>query len=314
MIKDNKSDNGEVDKDQTPEAEVIAKTVPITDDDIAADIISPDVPEKKEEKKDDKGKSDDEDQKTKSDEDKKDEKKDNDKDEKPFAVIGTQKFKTQEDLLKFTKSQVGFNTWLIGNVKKVHPEWFDKDGSLKTDQDFSKIVAVKDKVKDAADTVAAHADKSADEMTDEEKEELKKAKAILKKLGVVMTDDEEYKTLHQKAQKIDEQEVEKARTVIDSFSQKHPLLEEHREQFAEFLDNTKDRNYNSLEKAWNVYKVENDIVEEVVEKKDDDDGGEKKRKAVDTVIPKTISKGSGGSPARRSEPDLMDDLIGTQIM
>ena len=126
--KDNKSAETEVPtQDKTGEAEVTKKG-PITSEDIADDITSREpAPAQKQDTTtppaDDKG------------EEKKDEKKDGDtttppeakdddgskKDVEPFATLGSQKFMTKEELVAFASKQTGYNTWLTGNIKRVHP-------------------------------------------------------------------------------------------------------------------------------------------------------------------------------------------------
>lgn len=56
----------------------------------------------------------------------------------PFAKLGDKVFQTKEQLVEFASSQVGFNRAVVGNLKKIHPDWFDDKGQLKPDR-MSKV-------------------------------------------------------------------------------------------------------------------------------------------------------------------------------
>lgn len=315
--KDNKSGESEVQKDKTEKTEV-TRSGPITDDDIANDIVSPDSGDDKKESKSEPEKTDDKskekseddteeeeadkegaDDKTKSE----DESDEEDEADQPFAKVGSHVFKTKEDLLKFASSQTGYNTWMTGQLKKLHPELFNADGSIKTKELSEKVDSTSKKASDAAETIKEHAGKEDDEMSDEEKADVEKAKKILKRLGVVFADDPEYKTLNEHRARVEEEHLVVAKENVQQFLKDHPLIEDHREAVADLMDA---RGYTSLEKAWNVYKVENDIEEEV--KDDKNKGGTPPRKPVDTAIPSQVSKGSGNAPSK-AKGDFMDDIL-----
>lgn len=321
----NKSGETEVQKDQTGKSEVdsVGK---VNSEDVLNDIMTPDpvqVSESEEDKpeKPEEGKSEPEEvEASKGDETKPDESEESEesskgdpnpsdeKKEEPFAKIGDQSFETKDDLLKFTQSQIGYNTWFTGHVKKRHPEWFGEDGSLKTKELENAIVGASAKIKEATETVAEHKDKDAEELTDEEKDDLKKARAILEPLGVVFKDDPAFKDLNETKQKVESREVQEASIIVKAFQSKHPLSIQHAEKFAEMIE---DRGYNDLELAWDVYKIENKIQEDESGEPNEESKSNTNppKKPMDTAIPAKINKGSGDVPSKREKQDVMDELI-----
>ena len=222
--------------------------------------------------------------------------------EEVFATIGGQKFDSKEKLVEFVKSNIGYNTWLTGQLKSLHPELFNADGSIKS-KDLKKMVETGVKsAKGAAEVISEVAEKDPEDVTEEDKEDVEKAKAILRPLGVVFADDPEYQKLKKNAEKIDNQEYVEAQTVIQEFETKHPLLKEHRVAVADLMD----RNGYDLETAWKVHKTVEGIVEENPQAPKKTDVIVKK--AADSAIPTTIKKQSGHLPSS-GDKDFMDDLL-----
>lgn len=222
--------------------------------------------------------------------------------EEVFATIGGQKFDSKENLVEFVKSNIGYNTWLTGQLKSLHPELFNADGSIKS-KDLKKLVETGVKsAKGAAEVISEVAEKDPEDVTEEDKEDVEKAKAILRPLGVVFADDPEYQKLKKNAEKIDNQEYVEAQTVIQEFETKHPLLKEHRVAVADLMD----KNGYDLETAWRVHKVVMGITEEPSQTQKKTDVVVKK--AADSAIPTTIKKQSGHLPSSGGK-DFMDDLI-----
>lgn len=302
--KNNKSDEKEVPEDKTNKSEVARG--PITSEDIASEIISAEVPtppqsSEEEEKKDEKKEIPETPPEEKKEE--KVEKKEGEVETpiEPFAKIGSHEFKTKEEFETFAKAQVGYNTWLTGQIKKVHPEWFNPDGSLKT-RDIESAKNAGSKAKDAADTVAELSEE--EELTPEQEAEMKKAKAVLKKLGVVFADDEEFKGLQNRAKKLDEDEISSAREVVAEFEKAHPMAAEHREGLSNLV---REREYNDIEKAWKVFKIENGLEDQEVVPVNN----KPPVKPVEHAIPATPNKESGKPPAPSAERDMIDDLLAT---
>jgi len=314
MTTDNKSNKEtEVPANQTNSEEVVKSG--ITENEIVADILGDSSPAKSEEStpdedtaedaEDDKGGSDDQGE----EEPKADDKKADDEEEpeeetnsdEVFATVGGQKFKTKEDLIKFASSNTGYNTWLTGTLKSLHPELFNEDGSIKS-KDIQNLIKSKGKsAEKAAEVIADVADKKAEDVTDEDLADVEKAKAILRPLGVVFADDPEYKKLQKHSQVLENKEVEEVRATVTAFEEKHPLLKEHRVAVADLMD----RNDYDLETAWKVHKTIAGIVEEEETTKRPD---VVVKKAADSAIPATIKKQSGNLPTSGGK-DFMDDLI-----
>jgi hypothetical protein len=296
---DNKPDAEEVPQDK-PEAKEVASKGPIVPEDIISDILqsSPNPEEKKEEKEE-----------TKPDEVSLEKKEETTEDDKVFAKVGNREFKTQEDLTTFVtgiekdlNSQKGFNGWITGAVKKMRPDLFNEDGSIKS-ADLQKIVeGASAKASEAAETMKELGAIPTEELTDEQKEDIKKARGILKPLGVVFVDDPKFKKMEEDLGRYRERDLESAQTVIDEFSAKHPAFNDHRIAIGELMDQ---RGYDNLEKAWKVYKAEQDIVEDEPINKPDDSG---KNKSVDTTIPTTVKKEAGDLPPS-GKKDIWDDVL-----
>lgn len=314
MTTDNKSNKAEeVITDQTKAEEVVKSG--ITENEIIADILGDSSPATNEESKvedetedsketdggsEDKGEDDSKADDKKADDEEEPEDKTNS--EEVFATVGGQKFNTKEDLIKFASSNTGYNTWLTGTLKSLHPELFNEDGSIKS-KDIQNLINSKGKSAEKASQVIANvADKKAEDVTDEDLADVEKAKAILRPLGVVFADDEEYKKLQRHSQTLENKEIEDVKATVTAFEEKHPLLKEHRLAVADLMD----RNDYDLETAWKVHKTLNDIVEEepLKDKKPD----VVVKKAADSAIPATVKKQSGNLPTSGAK-DFMDDLI-----
>lgn len=298
----NKPENTEAPASQTVEKEVAKKG--ISDVDILNDIVNPDQPLPAPES----GKKD-EPKAEKKDEEAKPatppETKPEAKPEEPFASLNGTNFKTKDELIAFVKKQVGYNSFLTGAVKKVHPEWFNADGSIKT-KDLDKVnkEATKE-IKKATETVTENADVAPDDMTPEQKAEVDKAKALLRKLGFISADDEKFKNLEQQLkdlrQEKESEKIAEAKTVVEAFEKAHPISVEHRENFAQLI---RDRGYNDIEKAWNVFKIENSIEETII--------NPAPKQSPETIVPTTLPKGTGNAPEKAGNPDFMDDIINTK--
>jgi len=309
MTTDNKSKNAEaVDNDQPTAPEVVKSG--ITEDEVLSDIFgddsSPATKEeseaedetpsdaegegKSEEGEDDPEKKDDEDPETPAADDKTNT-------DEPFAKLGSRQFKTKEELVTFTSSQIGYNTWVTGELKRLHPELFNTDGSIKS-KELKETIGKK--AEDAATTIAEVSEKNPEDVTKEDIADVEKAKAILKPLGVVFADDPEYQTLKKNAKSIEEKEMTDAATAVTTFIADHPLLEQHREEVADLME----KNDWTLEKAWKACKSINEIEEEAPVKKND----AVVRRAADSATPVTVRKQSGSTPSSGSK-DFMDDLI-----
>lgn len=322
MTTDNKSEKTEeVPANQTKVEEVVKSG--LTENEVMSDILgsSDSSPAENEESKEEDGAEDSEENKGGSDEKKEDdeESKSDDKkedDEEPeskpadektnseevFATIGGQKFKTKEELIDFTSSNIGYNTWLTGNLKSLHPELFNADGSIKS-KDIKNLIDSKSKsAEKAAEVIADVADKKPEDVTKEDLADVEKAKSILRPLGVVFSDDPEYQKLKKNAEVIESQEIENVKATLADFESKHPLLKEHRLAVADLMD----KNGYDLETAWKVHKTVADIVEEEPSKEKKSDVVVKK--AADSAIPATVKKQSGNLPSSGAR-DFMDDLI-----
>lgn len=321
MTTDNKSNKEEeVGNDQTKSEEVVNSG--LTENEIISDILgsSDSSPAENEESKkdddaeeseDDKGGSDeskDEETDTKSAEKKDDDDETKDEDDKTnsdevFATIGAQKFKTKEELLNFTKSNIGYNTWATGAIKSLHPEYFNKDGSIKSKEFQGFIESKGKKAEKASQVIADVAEKDPDDITKEDVADVEKAKAILRPLGVVFADDPEYLKLKKSSQVIEDKEFSDVKASVTAFEEKHPLLKDHRMAVADLMD----KNGYDLETAWKVQKTLEDIVEDEPLKSKKSDVVVKK--AADSAIPATVKKQSGNLPSSGAK-DFMDDLIG----
>lgn len=303
---DNKPKEEEVKNDQ-PESKEVATSKVITPESIIGDILlsEPTVEEKKGEESSTTPKDGEENPES-------DENKDDKKDEgngEVFAKIGKREFKTQKDLTEFVSklesennSQKGYNGWITGAVKKMRPDLFNENGEIKS-VELQKIVeGASAKASDAAETLKELGHIPDDELTDEQKEDIKKARELLKPLGVVFSDDPKFKKMEDDLNRYREKDLETAQKIIDEFSVKHPLFNDHRSAIGELMEQ---RGYDDLEKAWKVFKAEQDIVEdEPIIKKPEDN----KNKSVDTTIPTVVKKESGNLPTS-GKKDVWDEVL-----
>lgn len=324
MTTDNKSTSGEeVKNDQTTPTEVVKSG--LSEQEVINDMFNDSSPAQQEEStvtddsakaEDTEGKSEEEPKEDESkesesykkEEEEKDEKPTEEKpetksDEEPYAAVGGRKFKTKEELTEFTNSQVGYNTWLTGNLKKIRPDLFNADGTIKS-KELQEAVTQKAKtVEEAAQTVADLQDKKPEDITDEDKEEYERARKILKPLGVVFSDDPEFQALRKHNESQEQQELQSAQERVQAFEKEHPLIANYRNEVADIIE----RNGYDLEKAWKVCKVAHDIVEEPVKKTD-----VVTKKAADSAVPVTTKKESGNLPPS-GQKDFMDDIISATV-
>lgn len=233
------------------------------------------------------------------------------------AKIGNREFDTPDALNKFVGSQVGYNTWITGKLKAMRPDLFNEDGSLKS-AELEKAVADKGKKAEAAaETIKEISEIPEADRTDEQIEDIEKAKNILRPLGVVFADDPTFLAMKNKVGEEDEGRIKTAREKINEFETAHPMLKDHYTGVGELM---KDRKY-SLEKAWEVYKIENEIVEEekpaaAADPKPADPAPAPKQeedttdpsKPLDKVLPASVKNQSGTAPVSGAG-DFMDDIL-----
>lgn len=316
MTIDNKPNAEEVREDK-PEAKEVANSGPIVPEDIISDILQDQPVETKSEEES--SPDPEEGEKT---EEISPEKKEEEPNGEVFAKIGNREFKSQEELTNFVtnqerelSSQKGFNSWITGAVKRMRPDLFNEDGSIKT-SDLQKIIeGASANAGKAAETMKELGTIPEDELTDEQKEDIQKAREILRPLGVVFADDPKLKKMEEDLSKYRERDFEIAQNVINEFSAKHSNckksdgtatnFDEHRVAIGELMEQ---RGYDNLEKAWKVYKAEQEITEENevpnITKSDDST----KNKSVDTTIPTTVKKESGTLPTS-GKKDIWDDVL-----
>lgn len=222
--------------------------------------------------------------------------------DQPFVKIGDRTFANEAELADFVSHQLGYNNWLTGKVKEIRPDLFNEDGSIKS-ADLEKAIADKStKVEKAAETMVELSGVDPEKMTPEQKADWTKARTILKPLGVVFYDDPDFQKLKDKAQQADQIAQERAHQTIAEFEKEHPLITEHYTQVAELMEK---RGY-TLERAWKVYRAENDIDEGPV--KTGNEEASKKEKSVETTIPSSPNK-TAGAPPPPSNKDFMDDIL-----
>lgn len=308
MNNDNKpnAEDVEIKKDDKPEAKEVIENKPEEDapKDALDDLFGVAPAPKAEEKKPEVDETKKEDEPEKPADGEKEKKPATDE---PFARIGNQTFATKEDMVKALSSQTGYNSYLTGALRKLHPELFNPDGSLNT-KEVSKVLTVEPSAK-------SDSKKKADETPDEEKarKDKEEAKALLRELGVIFTDSEDILTLKEQQQVIKQNGEAEAQKEIDAFTKEHPLLEEHSDALAEFMLNAK---ITDLARGWNSYKAANDIVEEEVKKPSDlqkpNDAG--KGKSLEQTVPIPVKKTSGAAPSSGGEKDFMDDILGIKGM
>jgi hypothetical protein len=219
-----------------------------------------------------------------------------------FASIGSMKFKTKDELVKYTNSQVGYNSWLTGKLKRIRPDLFDNDGKIKTSEIEKAIADATNKVQDATETINRLEEK--DKLTDDDKAEIEKARSILKPLGVVFSDDPDYQTMKNKAERFDTQEVDHAKQYIADFEAKNPEFVDHKLGVAELMEKT---GYD-LPTAWKAYSAANGISQPPLQR-----DAQPKNKPTESVIPKVVNRQSGSMPASGNK-DFMDDLLNTPMM
>jgi len=228
----------------------------------------------------------------------------------PFAKIGDMEFGNQEELLEFTSKQIGMNSWLIGNLKKLHPELFNEDGTFKTAEFSKKVQNKSTSAVEAAETMNELKDVDPADMTPEQKEDYEKARGLLKRLGVVFQDDAEFQRTKARNDAEDAKAIDDAKGVIDKFESDHPLLKKHRAGVADVME----KNSLTIEKAWKVYKAIHDIVEEASkpngEGKPNGGGGS----PASGHIPTTVKKETGALPQSNTEGDLFDEIINARGM
>lgn len=229
----------------------------------------------------------------------------------PYAKIGAMEFKTKEDLVAFTNSQTGYNSFITGGLKKLHPELFKSDGSI-DNKKLTELGTSKPKVEAAAETVAEMAEKG-DDMTKEDEQELEKAKAILRPLGVVFSDDPVFQQMKSNVDKQQVETISQARSVVETFVAGHPLVNDHRDALADYMIKNE---IEDIAKAWKGYKALNDVEEAETEHLQTKDGDRPRNASADLNIPVVVKKSTGAKPAPSagSEDSFFDSLVGLKGM
>lgn len=213
--------------------------------------------------------------------------------DKPFATIGGQNFATAEDLIKFTTSQIGYNRFITGNVRKAKPEWFDAEGKLIPSK-MQKVEEIKENVDAAVEKV-----QQGITLSDTEKEQLRS-------VGIVFKEDlEAVKT---------EEGLKESLSVVDEFVSKHPLAEGYLSDLADIMEAEKAKPAHlqmDLENAWQFVKSKNDI-EEAGDKPEEVKPIQKKQ-GLDSQVPSSPIRAAGAKPIT-SKRDFMDEVMGASGM
>lgn len=214
----------------------------------------------------------------------------------PFASLGDQHFKTKEELLEFTKSQAGFNRLIVGNLKKVHPDWFDESGKLIAEKikpaqaDVADAQGVLDKKKEAEEAGKEFSLSGAD-------------KEKLRKVGFAFVEDIE--------------SLKKEKTAKDEKAENDALEDWGKDKpdaklyYGELIELTESGKLD-LDEAWDIVKKRHKIIDETPPAEQSYDDGVrdgKKKSGLDTSA-SSPSGGKSGVAPEKKETDLMDTLIG----
>ena len=222
----------------------------------------------------------------------------------PYARIGSVEFKSKDELIRYTNSQIGYNSWMTGRLRQIRPDFFNADGTIKNAELEKAISTHTETVQEATRVVNKLEDKeNAGTLTEDEKSEMERAKSILKPLGVVFADDPEFQVMRDKAKKFDEQEVNSAQQYIADFEAKNPDFADHKQQVAELMEKT---GYD-LPTAWKAYSAVHGISQPLQV------DAPPKTKPTDTVTPKGVKKQSGSMPAS-GDKDFIDDLLANPML
>lgn len=222
--------------------------------------------------------------------------------EEPYLKVGNFVFKDRKSAEAYMKKQIGYNASITGELKKLHPELFSADGTL-------KLSELRKTIKDA-DTKAPVVTEAKPALTDEEKkkaEDIESAKKILKELGVIFKDDEELTAAKNTIAELQEEKrtaaLDKAKDEIATFAEAHPIITEHYNELAKFM---KGAEIVDLEKGWGAFKLANDIVEEPLTPADASTGA-----PVAKVLPVAVKKGTGAPPSSQpKKEDFFDEILG----
>jgi len=238
------------------------------------------------------GESDDEEEEGDEKEDEDEEGAENDE---PFAKIGDQDFKTKEDLISFTKSQAGFNRLVVGNLKKVHPEWFE-EGKLKAERITASQKKDVKEGKEVLDKVQQDAEAGKDvTLSDADKTKLRS-------LGFVFQED--IKPIKESVEKQEDDE-------LNQWFTNHPGSETYTEEINELAGEGK----LSLDEAWDVVRKRHKLPDPEEDKGDKTyeqgkkDG--KKKKSLDSTSSSAPGGKGGVAPEKQGEEDVMDVILNT---
>lgn len=232
----------------------------------------------------------------------------------PYAKIGSRTFTSKEELERFTSSQLGYNGMVTGALKKVRPDLFNDDGSLDHTK-LSQIEKATEKMETAAETVKELQDVDPTTMTDEQKDDLKKAQAILgpvlRSMGVAFKSDQDYVDAQEIVQTTKAESANEAKSVVDTFVKDHPLLDDHRVELGQFMEKNE---LTDLGVAWDTFKTLKGIKEEAQAPAAPTPRGDGKNHSVDKNIPVIVSKTSGTPPPPSGSADFFDEIIGAKGM
>ena len=209
-----------------------------------------------------------------------------------FAKIGDRAFKTKDDLIAYTSSQNGLNRAVIGNLKKIHPEWFDDKGAIKPDR-MKQVKVATEVVPPAGDET-----KVTPPMSETEKDKLRA-------IGIVFKED--IAPVMERYQKEEDDE-------LATWQTSHPGAQEHMEEITALVEATatlpEDQQMDP-DQAWKVVQGRHGLAPDPSTKTYEQgliDG--QKKASLDTIaVPPARSSGGGDVPIRKVEGDIIDQAL-----
>lgn len=210
------------------------------------------------------------------------------KEETDYAVIGNRKFADKEELINYVESQSGYNRFITGNLKKVHPEWFDSDTG---------------KIKPSAITKAQEEHgRVVEALTDEDGESGQNDKELLAEYGIATSED--IKSLRADINAITGKKDASANMEkwLEGNRQAVSHLDEIQEIIAENDKLPVDARY-TLDSAWQIVKLNHNITDDTPP-----DAPTQTKKTLDNQAPLQSSpESSGVMPVQSaSSLDVMD--------
>lgn len=208
--------------------------------------------------------------------------------EQYFAKLGDQEFKTKDDLVAFAQSQNGFNRSVVGNLKKIHPEWFDEKGTLKPDR--------MRQVKEAAPAAKVEDAPAVLNETDKDK---------LRALGIVFQED--IKGLQDAAQRDEDAE-------LATWLGAHPKAGEYMEEISALVDATSklpEEQQLDPDQAWSVVQNRHQITPETPQSKTYEQGLEdgKKKAGLDNAGSSPPGKPGTGEAPKVVQGSIIDEAL-----